>query len=182
MARKRYVAGHNIALEQELGSDLPIWGVWDKQDEVWAVDNVSRHWNEAQVAASAAEAEFRRFEEDYQQTTEEADEDAWAAVESWLTTYYDAEHIRPYLACIRSQDDWKYIDVRADMFAGAQFEPGPKAYNEGIDFAMSALYECHGGPHIATCPNYITREMHDRDHVHKRHDCDFCEDEQRDDA
>lgn len=55
--------------------------------------------------------------------------------------------------CILSQDDWHYIDVMADQFAGAQFEPGLKAREDGIQYALSALYECHDGPHLPTCPD-----------------------------
>ncbi len=54
--------------------------------------------------------------------------------------------------CIMAQDGWRYIAERADQYAGAQFEPGPEAYDRGEEFALSALYECHDGPHQATCP------------------------------
>ena len=77
-------------------------------------------------------------------------------IREWLLGYAwlgDADYQRREVECIMSQGDWKYIDARADQFAGAQWEPGPKAFSEGIEFAMSELYECHAEPHLATCPH-----------------------------
>lgn len=53
--------------------------------------------------------------------------------------------------CIMAQDDWPHVTALADSFAGAQFEPGPEAFAEGIGYAVSALYECHDGPHLPAC-------------------------------
>jgi len=77
------------------------------------------------------------------------------AVRAWLIKYAwlgDADRQKREVDCIMSQDGWKYIDAVADQFAGAQEEPGPVAYSEGVEFALSALYECHDGPHLPTCP------------------------------
>ncbi len=78
-----------------------------------------------------------------------------SAVRAWLLDYAwsgtAAEQARN-VDCILSQDGWHHLDVRADAYAGAQFEPGPEAFAEGEQFALSALYECHGGPHIESCP------------------------------
>ena len=80
-----------------------------------------------------------------------------AAVRAWLIRYawaddtMDAKERR--VACIMAQDEWRFIDAMADKFAGAQFEPGPEAFSEGQGFALSALYECHDGPHLETCPS-----------------------------
>lgn len=54
--------------------------------------------------------------------------------------------------CIMSQDGWRVIEVHAERYAGAQFETGPAAYAAGQEFALTALYECHDGPHLPTCP------------------------------
>jgi hypothetical protein len=54
--------------------------------------------------------------------------------------------------CILAQDGWQFIDVMSEQFANAQWKPGPAAVDEGVGFALSALYECHNGPHIASCP------------------------------
>jgi hypothetical protein len=70
---------------------------------------------------------------------------------AWAEDSDDAE--TAVVACIMAQDDWRYVDTLADRFAGAQAEPGPEAFAEGIGYALTALYECHAGPHLPTCPN-----------------------------
>lgn len=54
--------------------------------------------------------------------------------------------------CIMAQDGWEYVQMRADQFAGAQFEPGPKAFDDGVMVELTGLYECHDGPHADSCP------------------------------
>jgi hypothetical protein len=80
------------------------------------------------------------------------------AVRRFLRTYAWAEKSERdkdmVVECIMMQGAWQYLDARADRYAGAQWEPGPEAFDEGLGFEMSALYECHDGPHIAACPNY----------------------------
>lgn len=83
-----------------------------------------------------------------QQLTEDA-VTAWLLKYAWLGT--DDEKARE-VACIMSQDAWKYIDALADKYAGAQNEPGPAAFDDGVQYALSALYECHSEPHLPTCP------------------------------
>lgn len=78
------------------------------------------------------------------------------AVRAWLLDYAWAgtpDQQAREVDCILAQDDWKNVDIRADQFAGAQAEPGPAAFDEGVGFALSSLYECHDGPHLPTCPN-----------------------------
>jgi len=79
-------------------------------------------------------------------------------VRAWLLDYAWAEDTDDakvgVVDCIMAQKGWEHIDVRADAYAGAQFEPGPDAYDEGTQWALSALYECHDGPHQQSCPNY----------------------------
>jgi hypothetical protein len=88
------------------------------------------------------------------------------AVRAWLLEYAWAgtpDEQKRTVDCIMAQDGWQYIDVRADQFAGAQFEPGPAAYDDGEQFALSELYECHDGPHTPECPNYVVCPLHDHD-------------------
>lgn len=73
----------------------------------------------------------------------------WLLAYAWLGT--QEEQVLE-VECILHQDDWRHLEALADKFAGAQFEPGPKAFDEGTEFALSALYECHDGPHLNTCP------------------------------
>jgi hypothetical protein len=75
----------------------------------------------------------------------------WLLNYAWLGT--EAEKAAT-VECIMSQDGWQFIDVVADQFAGAQEQPGPATFSEGVEYALSALYECHGGPHRASCPEY----------------------------
>ena len=79
------------------------------------------------------------------------------AVREWLILYAWSGTPDEQIAnvdCIMAQGRWKYIDALADKFAGAQEEPGPAAFADGVGYALSALYECHGGPHLTTCPLY----------------------------
>jgi hypothetical protein len=80
---------------------------------------------------------------------------AKAQVRAWLLDYAwmgPAGRDARIVDCILAQDGWKYIDAVADQFAGAQDQPGPAAFSDGVGFALSALYECHDGPHQPTCP------------------------------
>lgn len=77
------------------------------------------------------------------------------AVRSFLLGYAwlgaQEERVRE-VDCIMSQDGWRHVDLVADRFAGAQEETGPAAFAAGEEFALTALYECHDGPHLVTCP------------------------------
>jgi hypothetical protein len=76
-------------------------------------------------------------------------------VEEWLLKYAwlgtEEERARE-VGCIMSQNGWQHVDARADQYSGAQESPGPKSFAEGIEFALSELYECHTEPHLDTCP------------------------------
>lgn len=92
---------------------------------------------------------------DYQDTREAIANQArevawWLAGYAWMGT--DAEKAAN-IACIMSQDDWQHIDVTAERFEGAQSGDDGEDRMSGDDFALSALYECHDGPHLATCPS-----------------------------
>jgi hypothetical protein len=79
----------------------------------------------------------------------EAEIKAWLLAYAWMGDGKDAARVD----CIMAQDGWKYIDVVADAFAGAQETGGgPEEFAAGNEFALSALYECHDGPHLDTCP------------------------------
>jgi hypothetical protein len=85
----------------------------------------------------------------------EAEAEARENVRTWLLAYAwmgNAEQDARRVECILSQEDWRHVELVAEQYAGAQFEPGLKAYAEGTAFALSALYECHDGPHLDTCP------------------------------
>lgn len=142
---RRYVAAHNPDAESP-DSRNPVWGVWDKQEQVWVEENIADTYWPAQIAAN-------RWE---QGREPENDEDRWATVETWLLTYYKEDYVRPYLPCIKEQGDWQYVASHADQFAGAQPGDGEDAFSEGMEFAISALLECHDGPHIASCPDSRT--------------------------
>jgi hypothetical protein len=76
-------------------------------------------------------------------------------IRAWLTDYAwvgTPEEQAREVDCIMAQKDWQVYDAVADQYASAQNEPGPEATAEGIGYALSALYECHMGPHIKSCP------------------------------
>jgi hypothetical protein len=74
----------------------------------------------------------------------------WLLAYAWTGT--DDEKARN-VECILSQGDWQHLD------ANAQSEPGPEAFSEGTEYELSSLYECHGGPHLASCPEVTVREL-----------------------
>lgn len=89
---------------------------------------------------------------DEKQTMDEQQVREWLLAYAWAENTPEAK--AAVVSCIMSQGDWEFISAQADKFAGAQWEPGPEAYSEGTGYALSALYECHGGPHLDECPNH----------------------------
>lgn len=82
-------------------------------------------------------------------------------VEEMLLAYAwagDAESQKREVECIMAQNEWELIEVQADKYAGAQFEWHPGLMDEATGWAVSALYECHDGPHLKTCPNWKPKE------------------------
>jgi hypothetical protein len=78
------------------------------------------------------------------------------AVRVFLTGYAwlddtDEEKQRE-IDCIIAQGGWEFASALADKFAGAQFEPGPEAFADGMGMALTGLYECHDEPHLPACP------------------------------
>lgn len=67
----------------------------------------------------------------------EAEVRAWLLKYAWTGT--EAEQAAN-IDCIMAQGSWRYIDARADQYAGAQNEPGPAAMDNGTQFALSELY------------------------------------------
>ena len=80
------------------------------------------------------------------------------AVIDWLRENYlsSTQESAMLLNCIASQLDataLAVLDARADRFAGAQESGGgPAEFTAGLEFAMTALVECHEGPHADGCP------------------------------
>lgn len=71
-------------------------------------------------------------------------------VREWINTNYG---LRPELVdCILAQDDWQFLDAQTEHYAGQAWDPGPESYKQAREFALSALVECHDGPHINGCP------------------------------
>lgn len=78
-------------------------------------------------------------------------------IEDWLLKYAwandgDEDANKREVACIMSQDGWEYVGARADQFMGQASGEETDIVNEATGFALSALYECHDGPHLDTCP------------------------------
>ena len=76
---------------------------------------------------------------------------AWLIRYAWADATQDAKERR--VACIMAQDGWKFLEARTERTAGQAWEPGPQAVSEAQAFELSALYECHDGPHLETCPS-----------------------------
>ena len=80
-----------------------------------------------------------------------------AQIRAWLLDYAWLDEPEAAKAAnvdsIMAQEDYEFVDVVADQFAGAQETGGgPAEFAAGMEFALSALYECHEGPHLPTCP------------------------------
>lgn len=78
-----------------------------------------------------------------------------AEIRAWLLDYAwlgSADEQSREVECIMAQDGWQWLAERAEQYAGAQFDPGPAAIDEGTQWALSALYEAHDEPHAAGCP------------------------------
>lgn len=72
---------------------------------------------------------------------------AWLLSYAWLGS--EEERARE-VDCIMAQDDWKHLDAMSEHYRGMAFDDRQATEAEG--FALSALYECHDGPHLSTCP------------------------------
>jgi hypothetical protein len=78
-------------------------------------------------------------------------------IEKWLLDYAwlgDADYQRREVECIMSQDDWQFVDARAEKFAGQASGEELDLADDTTGFALSSLYECHADPHIETCPHF----------------------------
>lgn len=73
----------------------------------------------------------------------------WLLGYAWLGT--DEERTRE-VDCIMSQDGWMYLDAREEQLRGQASGEETNLDADVHGFALSALYECHDGPHLATCP------------------------------
>lgn len=72
----------------------------------------------------------------------------WLLEYAWLGT---EDQKRRTVDCIMSQDEWKDLDVVSDQFDDIVAESGEAPGISGQEWALSALYECHHGPHLSTC-------------------------------
>lgn len=72
---------------------------------------------------------------------------AWLLRYAWMGT--SGEQARE-VECIIAQDGWKYLDARIERTKGQAWDEEQATEAEG--FELSALYECHDEPHLATCP------------------------------
>jgi hypothetical protein len=74
---------------------------------------------------------------------------AWLKEYAWLGT---EEEQHREVTCIMAQDDWRYLEVRKEQLRGQASGEETDLEAEVNGLALSALYECHDGPHLDTCP------------------------------
>jgi hypothetical protein len=77
------------------------------------------------------------------------------SIQTWLLNYAwlgTAEERVREVECIMSQDDWEFIDARAEQLMSQASGEETDLVGEATGFALSALYECHDAPHLSTCP------------------------------
>lgn len=76
-------------------------------------------------------------------------------VREWLLRYAwlgEPDERRREVDCIMSQDNWRYLEARKEQLRGQASGEETNLEEDVNGFALSALYECHGGPHLTTCP------------------------------
>jgi hypothetical protein len=89
--------------------------------------------------------------EETQRPTTEEQVRAWLLDYAWAHPTPEAKAAE--VDCIMAQDDWRWLEARADHYAGMhESGGGPEAFDAAHGFALSALYECHTEPHQPTCP------------------------------
>jgi hypothetical protein len=74
---------------------------------------------------------------------------AWLRDYAWLGTPEEQER---EVTCIMAQDDWKHLEARKEQLRGQASGEETNLEEQVDEFALSALYECHDGPHMDTCP------------------------------
>lgn len=80
-------------------------------------------------------------------------QDLETSVRNWLLDYAwsgTADEQMREVDCIMAQGGWKYVDASAERFRAMANDD--EQAKEALGFALSALYECHGGDHLVTCP------------------------------
>lgn len=83
--------------------------------------------------------------------------DTREAVRAWLLDYAwlgNAEEQAAEVECILAQDEWQHLSGRVDHLMGQRSGENTveQDHDTAVEFALSALYECHTGPHLPTCP------------------------------
>lgn len=79
---------------------------------------------------------------------------AWLLDYAWLGT---AQEKAAEVECILAQDGWQHLDAQAEKYRGMAGDDQQASEAEG--FALSALYECHDGPHLPTCPRAPSKSL-----------------------
>lgn len=76
------------------------------------------------------------------------------AIREWLFSNYlsDTDDNRRLVDCIFTQSEWRYIDARREQALSQWSGEGEPPIDEALGFAITALVECHDGPHTAACP------------------------------
>lgn len=75
----------------------------------------------------------------------------WLLGYAWLGT---EDEQRREVDCIMAQGHWKHLSGREEHLLAQRSGENPLEQDQADahEFALSALYECHEGPHQPTCP------------------------------
>lgn len=75
---------------------------------------------------------------------------AWLLDYAWSGT---KEQQAAEVECILTQDRWQHVAAHAEHLRAQLNDPDDQfEQRQARGMAVSALYECHDGPHIDTCP------------------------------
>jgi hypothetical protein len=76
---------------------------------------------------------------------------AWLLAYAWIGT---PEERAAEVECILAQDGWQHLDAVTEHYRGMAADDAQ--ISEAAGFALSALYECHDGPHLPTCRSKVS--------------------------
>ena len=84
-------------------------------------------------------------------------------IRDWLLKNYlvDTDETRGMLDCIFAHDDTSHLEDRGEQLRAQRWGEDDEIEQDedGVDFAMgmalTALVECHSGPHLVTCYSHV---------------------------
>lgn len=87
-------------------------------------------------------------------------------IKAWLLDYawahpVDSPERLAEVDCIMRQGNWRHLSAQVEQCLAQRSGENTVAQDmgEAIGFSLSALYECHDGPHIGRCPHQPSKQV-----------------------